>query len=764
MSAFSSNGGNDGWVEGLIKVAAVVGEDIHGLFGTHVPRPYNQNRRPFKTAGVHPVQAKTSDILTLRGSEHKSVQVNDILKGKIYPSGPNKFTARELSYWIELGSPSNSIPSAVPSNILDTAIVVAKGMAKGGASPPQQQQQRPQPPPAGGGGSGRGSGGGNGNGNGRKGGDRAKKTSNIQRNPVGPPSGADGADRFWGRSGGNREPLGTRSPTNVEVQKKPEASSEAAAKSGCNLPMRNSEDETNSSPVKKVDVSNAPASAVLSLVKSEVGEPNTVEPTHVETKAETAAPKETATAAEETSVKVETAANEAEAVPKTPTKLFGARVVVTSVSPTAGAVFDIGDGKTAEIGEQDVVEVGDQSLQPTKKLPFSEIAGLLNVGMELDADIDIHGCGQTPAKIVKIREDLTIPAPVPEMIGPTNDASVPDEAQEEKKEWRVGDTVRALYREDGVYYEAVVTEEALPTAEGDLYLKVQFVGYGNEEVVWVDGEVQAMDELKTNADRFADASEEEPDHAVSTAVVCNDLPVSEELELPPPQQQQATEEDVMLAGTQDVTGLEGPHPSMDVSRDEAFAPSASDTVGYDEAQALVEERKAQMSSIAACNQVLLTNYPSKTATADRTVPQGDSPPPKDIPELNLYPDSAATSKVDFAKAVEKASSSPSSGGKAALIPPPPAHLPPIAEEDVTTPTALTTDLLGTPNPIAVTDLLGCSISDLPSAAQCQIDCRKKEILMKLCRDMTAAAEGSLEVNNNQVLDWMDALIQLQRKM
>ena len=71
--SFKSNNGRDGWVQGLIKVVAVTGDDITGLFGTY---PGN---------GVYLVQAKKKDVL------YKEVKQDDILKGKIYPSGPNKF-------------------------------------------------------------------------------------------------------------------------------------------------------------------------------------------------------------------------------------------------------------------------------------------------------------------------------------------------------------------------------------------------------------------------------------------------------------------------------------------------------------------------------------------------------------------------------------------------------------------------------------------------------------------------------------------------
>ena len=83
-------------------------------------------------------------------------------------------------------------------------------------------------------------------------------------------------------------------------------------------------------------------------------------------------------------------------------------------------------------------------------------------------------------------------------------------------------------------------------------------------------------------------------------VVCNDLPG--ELELPPPQQNVQPEEEVVLAGT-------GParQTSLDVSTDEAFVPSASDTDAA-AADDLVDQVKARMSSIVACNQVVSTNY------------------------------------------------------------------------------------------------------------------------------------------------------------
>ena len=83
--------------------------------------------------------------------------------------------------------------------------------------------------------------------------------------------------------------------------------------------------------------------------------------------------------------------------------------------------------------------------------------------------------------------------------------------QEPEQKWRVGDTVRALYREENVFYEAEVIDQG--TAEGYDYLNVRFIGYGNEECVWIEGEVEpsagpdAVAEQKINAGRFADASE-----------------------------------------------------------------------------------------------------------------------------------------------------------------------------------------------------------------------------------------------------------------
>ena len=54
-----------------------------------------------------------------------------------------------------------------------------------------------------------------------------------------------------------------------------------------------------------------------------------------------------------------------------------------------------------------------------------------------------------------------------------------------KKEWEVGMPCRALYAEDGQEYEGKILSID-STEDGDKYTLVQFIGYGNEESIWLD--------------------------------------------------------------------------------------------------------------------------------------------------------------------------------------------------------------------------------------------------------------------------------------
>ena len=89
----------------------------------------------------------------------------------------------------------------VPLHILDTAINVAKDFANKAKNHPTAGY-REQPPPARGGDASPGD-------ERRFGGSRGNRySSNVQRNPVGPPSGANGDRKNWGRKtkGGARSP------------------------------------------------------------------------------------------------------------------------------------------------------------------------------------------------------------------------------------------------------------------------------------------------------------------------------------------------------------------------------------------------------------------------------------------------------------------------------------------------------------------------------------------------------------------------------
>ena len=101
---------------------------------------------------------------------------------------------------------------------MDTAINVAKDLAAKAKVHPAAAGgggggHREPPPPARGGGEStgderRGAGGFN-----SRGGGGHRHSSNVQRNPVGPPSGANGDRKNWGRRGGTKG--GARSPPAV---------------------------------------------------------------------------------------------------------------------------------------------------------------------------------------------------------------------------------------------------------------------------------------------------------------------------------------------------------------------------------------------------------------------------------------------------------------------------------------------------------------------------------------------------------------------
>ena len=110
----------------------------------------------------------------------------------------------------------NSGINVIPLPILDTAINVAKDLANKAKNHPTAGGHREPPPtPAGrGGGDGTGderraSGSRGGN---SRGGGGYRHSSNVQRNPVGPPSGANGDRKNWGRKGTKG---GARSPPAV---------------------------------------------------------------------------------------------------------------------------------------------------------------------------------------------------------------------------------------------------------------------------------------------------------------------------------------------------------------------------------------------------------------------------------------------------------------------------------------------------------------------------------------------------------------------
>ena len=51
------------------------------------------------------------------------------------------------------------------------------------------------------------------------------------------------------------------------------------------------------------------------------------------------------------------------------------------------------------------------------------------------------------------------------------------------KKWELGEFCRAVYSEDGVEYEAII--KSIEENDGQKYAVVQFIGYGNEESIWL---------------------------------------------------------------------------------------------------------------------------------------------------------------------------------------------------------------------------------------------------------------------------------------
>merc|ERR1719383_792239 len=75
--------------------------------------------------------------------------------------------------------------------------------------------------------------------------------------------------------------------------------------------------------------------------------------------------------------------------------------------------------------------------------------------------------------------------------------------------WKVGDFCRAVYSEDGVEYEGKVTSSG--ESEGHQYFVVQFLGYGNEESVWLDGMLPSKGPEERKAQLAACGVEEQPE-------------------------------------------------------------------------------------------------------------------------------------------------------------------------------------------------------------------------------------------------------------
>jgi len=109
----------------------------------------------------------------------------------------------------------------------------------------------------------------------------------------------------------------------------------------------------------------------------------------------------------------------------------------------------------------------------------------------------------------------------PEASEPTPPPAVPNETQPTPavQEWKLGDACRALYHEDGVEYEADIAD--IKTEDcGNKSATVVFVGYGNEEQVWLDDLLESKpDERKAVMASFGleeEATEATPETA-STA-------------------------------------------------------------------------------------------------------------------------------------------------------------------------------------------------------------------------------------------------------
>jgi hypothetical protein len=60
--------------------------------------------------------------------------------------------------------------------------------------------------------------------------------------------------------------------------------------------------------------------------------------------------------------------------------------------------------------------------------------------------------------------------------------------------WKVGDHCRALYSGDGLEYEATILEMIL-TEDNNTYVKVDIIGYGTVETVWLTDLIQSQGKI-----------------------------------------------------------------------------------------------------------------------------------------------------------------------------------------------------------------------------------------------------------------------------
>jgi len=643
--------------------------------------------------------------------------------------------------------------------------------------------------------------------------------SNASRQPSGPPSSGSAAGGNWARTkpndcldiaaarraaeskegagklekeGDEEEEGGAGSGRPTGGSGREEGAGREVEKKGteekrCSLPLR-SGDETEVSPAKKVYVSvgdftppegdSCDSSAAVTVVATNVNDqdksPIVVGAGVTGTEeAPPAVPHEENGEDEKKEGEGEKVMKEMEA-PKSPTKLCDTVALVNFVGEDA-IKFNIGGGQTALVMSQDVVEVltGDEAA----KKDFTTLSGMLTTGTRCDADVTMDG--KTPPKVTKIRirSDSTGTGPIMEE---TSEQQVPAEGDSgtaaAEGEWAVGDAVCAFFPDDEGYYEAVVTASQFEY-EGNLYLMVRFVGYGNEEYVGLDG-VYPSRGPEAVADQEALCKQPEPTQGTMAggsqvkegAVVRPDLSPSDELALPQESlpeaeqtplehdtagqdqvsQKRGAEDDVILAGS--TLHSDGVHLDKSVVD---FNPEVADTEARDEEE-VIRDRITRLSSVYSCNQMVI-QCPAPETKTDKAVPKSNSagnedPTGRRRPAATLLSDLNNNSNNEMAKAVEKADAAAFAAATG-----PVGILPSIAEAEVEEETAAT----ATPPPppqdgVVVADLIDCAISELPTP---QADHKTKSVGELFLQFAEKARDGQM-ITSDQKMEWIKAILQL----